>query len=145
MSDKLRPVCIEKQSPVGDVDPGAAPMLQWLPISSLVVDDGYQRDLKAGNWKAIRRIAAAFSWSRFSPVFVAPVEGGLYAIIDGQHRTHAAALVGIDTVPCQIVQMDPREQAASFAAINGLVTKVTIWNIYKAALAAGEAWAAADA
>jgi hypothetical protein len=125
------------------IDPGAAPILQWLKISQLVVDDSYQRELQRGNWTAIRKIAARFKWSRFSPVFVAPVEGGLFAIIDGQHRTHAAAMCGFAEVPCQIVQMDAREQAASFAAVNGLVTRVTPLNIFKAAAAAGEPWAVA--
>ena len=118
-------------------DAGPAPMLQWLAIAELVVDDSYQRDLKAENGKAIGRIAAAFRWSRFSPVFVAPIEGGRYAIIDGQHRTHAALICGFDRVPCQIVQMSAAEQAASFAAVNGLVTKVTPGQIFKAALASG--------
>ncbi len=122
-------------------DPGPAPILQWVKIEDLVVDDDYQRELKLSNWKAIRKIAAQFKWSRFSPVFVAPVEGGKFAIIDGQHRTHAAAMCGFKEVPCQIVQMSKEEQAAAFAAVNGLVTKVTLWNIYKAALAASEAWA----
>lgn len=123
------------------VEPGPAPMLQWIKIGDLVVDDGYQRVLQRSNWKAIKRIADQFRWSRFSPVLVAPVEGGKYAIIDGQHRTHAALLCGLDQVPCQVVQMSREEQAASFAAVNGLVTKVTIWNVFKAALMAGEAWA----
>lgn len=125
------------------LDPGPAPMLQWINIDDLVVDDSYQRDLKGANWSAIRKIAARFKWSRFSPVFVAPVEGGRFAIIDGQHRTHAAAACGFDQVPCQVVQMNQQEQAASFAAVNGAVTKVTLWNIYKAALTAGEEWAVA--
>lgn len=126
-------------------DAGPAPMLQWIEIANLVVDDSYQRELKIGNWKAIRRIARDFSWSRFSPVFVAPVEGGAFAIIDGQHRTHAAAMCGMTAVPCQVVQMTREEQAASFAAVNGLVTKVTLWQILKAAVAAGEGWAVACA
>ncbi len=121
--------------------PGPAPMLQWIRIDRLVIDDRYQRDLKPGNWKAIRNIAQAFKWSRFSPVFCAPIEGGRYAIIDGQHRTHAAAMCGFDEVPCQIVQMTISEQAESFAAVNGAVTKVTSWNLFKAALSAGEPWA----
>lgn len=123
------------------VDPGPAAMLQWIRIDQLVVDDSYQRDLKPGNWKAIQRIADNFRWSRFSPVFVAPVEGGLFAIIDGQHRTHAAAVCGFAEVPCQVVPMSIAEQAASFAAVNGLVTKVTLFQIFKAALTAGEEWA----
>ncbi|MCB8835971.1 ParB N-terminal domain-containing protein [Aurantimonas sp. VKM B-3413] len=123
------------------IDPGPAPMLQWIDIAALVVDEGYQRELKRGNWTAIRRIAGQFKWSRFSPVFVAPIEGGRFAVIDGQHRTHAAAMCGFAQVPCQVVPMEKSEQAASFAAVNGLVTKVTKWQIFKAALSAGEKWA----
>lgn len=120
---------------------GAPPMLNWLPISDLVIDDQYQRELNRANWTAISKIARDFHWSRFSPVFVAPSLGGKYAIIDGQHRTHAAALCGIEMVPCQIVQMDAKQQAASFAAINGMATKVTPYQIFRAGLAAGEKWA----
>lgn len=54
--------------------PGPAPMLQWIEIKDLVIDEAYQRDLTPRNWAAIRRIAANFKWSRFSPVFCAPVE-----------------------------------------------------------------------
>lgn len=122
-------------------DAGPAPMLQWVSIEQLIVDDEYQRPLASHNWKNIRKIASDFKWSRFSPVLCAPVEGGLFAIIDGQHRTHAAALCGFDNVPCQIVQMSQQEQAASFAAVNGTVTKVTALNLLKAALTAGEQWA----
>lgn len=123
------------------VEPGPAPILQWIDIGLLVVDDGYQRPLERGNWRAIRKIAGSFRWSMFSPVFVAPIEGGKFAIIDGQHRTHAAAACGFDQVPCQVVPMTRKDQAAAFAAVNGNVTKVTVWQIFKAALAAGEAWA----
>lgn len=136
----MRQIEVPKGKPIAS-DPGPAPMLQWLKVADLVVDDNYQRELSKGNWTAIRRIAAQFKWSRFSPVFVAPVEGGKYAVIDGQHRAHAAALCGFEEVPCQIVQMSAKEQAASFAAVNGLVTAVTAWNILKAAIAAGEKWA----
>ncbi|MBC8718216.1 ParB N-terminal domain-containing protein [Ochrobactrum sp. Marseille-Q0166] len=131
-------------SAIGDnvtPDAGPAPMLQWVEIDQLLVDDGYQRPLSSHNWKSIRQIADGFKWSRFSPVLCAPVEGGLFAIIDGQHRTHAAAMCGYKSVPCQIVQMSPSEQAASFAAVNGNITKVTALNLLKAALAAGEPWA----
>lgn len=124
-----------------DLEPGSAPILQWIEIDLLVVDHSYQRPLERGNWRAIRRIAAGFRWSMFSPVFVAPIEGGRFAIIDGQHRTHAAAACGFDQLPCQVVPMTRKEQAAAFAAVNGAVTKVTAWQIFKAALAAGEEWA----
>lgn len=136
----LRPVAALSSRP-DLVDPGPAPVLQWIRIDDLVVDDSYQRELKIGNRKAIRKIAEGFRWSRFSPVFVSPCEGGRFAIIDGQHRTHAAKICGFSEVPCQIVHMTRQEQAAAFAAVNGVVTAVTPWQIYKAALAAGEGWA----
>jgi hypothetical protein len=122
-------------------DPGPEPTLCMLPIAQLVVDAEYQRPIGKDGRRAIERIAAKFEWTKFSTVVVAPVSGNRYAIIDGQHRTTAAALIGIRQVPCQIVALDRAGQAAAFSAINGSVTKVTPWNIYKAAMAAGEAWA----
>lgn len=141
MGEELRRIDTGKHQSPEAMQPGPAPMLEWVAIEKLVIDDGYQRDLKTGNWKAINRIAENFRWSRFSPVFIAPVEGGRFAIIDGQHRTHAAALCGFKEVPCQVVQMSREEQAAAFAAVNGLVTKVTTWQIFRAAKTAGEEWA----
>jgi hypothetical protein len=137
----VRKIEISRRDLRADVNAGSAPILQWIDIERLVFDDSYQRDLKSQNWKAIRSIAAHFRWSMFSPVFVSPVEGGAYAVIDGQHRTHAAAMCGFTQVPCQIVQMTRGEQAAAFAAVNGKVTQVTIWQLFKAALAAGDKWA----
>ncbi|MDF1778761.1 MAG: ParB N-terminal domain-containing protein [Rhizobiaceae bacterium] len=134
----MRPIDTGKHARPEIIDPGPAPMLQWLKIAQLVIDDSYQRPLAKQNRKAIAAIAAQFRWSRFSPVFAAPIEGGLFAVIDGQHRTHAAALCGFSEVPCQIVQMSLQEQAESFSAVNGLVTKVTTGQLFKAALAAGE-------
>jgi ribosomal protein L18E len=122
---------------------GAPPRLEWLPIDQLVIDEEYQRPIGRANRDAIQRIADQFDWSKFSVVVVSPIGGDRYAIIDGQHRTHAAALCGLDRVPCQILRLDRAGQAASFAAINGAVTKITPWQIFKAALAAGTPWARA--
>jgi len=120
---------------------GSAAILRWVPVVDLIIDGTYQRDIGRDNITAINKIAENFEWSKFSAVHVAPVEGGKFAVIDGQHRVHAAGLCGFSEVPCQIVQIDRAAQAAAFAAINGLVTKVTVWQLYKAALAAGEGWA----
>lgn len=117
------------------------PMLQWVKIAAMVIDDRYQRPLNAGNWKSIRSIAADFRWARFTPVLLAPIEGGRYAVIDGQHRVHAAALCGIKSVPAMIVLIAVAEQASAFIEINRARTAVTPLNIYRAALASGEAWA----
>ncbi len=123
----------------GECDPGGAPMLQWIAIDQLVVDDSYQRPLQnAQSRKIARAIAERFDWSKFSTVIVAPVEGGRYAIIDGQHRTTGAKLRGIESVPCQVVIADRAKQAAAFASINGTVTRMTALALYRAAVGAGE-------
>lgn len=122
-------------------DPGPAPMLQWLALESLVIDDRYQRPLGSGNWRVIHRIAKNFQWSRFSPVLVAPIEGGRFAIIDGQHRAHAAAICGIPQVPAMVVPVDLAEQARAFSWVSSQAIRVSGFHIYKAALAAGEDWA----
>jgi hypothetical protein len=117
------------------------PDLTWLDIERLRLDDSYQRPLSKGNWRNIETIAADFDWARFTPILAAPLEGGLFAIIDGQHRTHAAALRGFDAVPAMVVPMTHAEQARAFAWVNGQVTAITIFHVFKAALVAGESWA----
>lgn len=120
--------------------PQPFPQLLWVGLSDLVVDDRYQRPLVDNNWAAIRRIASDFRWSRFSPVLVAPVEGGRYAIIDGQHRAHAAALCGFDTIPAMVALVAPEEQALAFIEINTRQIRVSTQSVYRAALIAGEEW-----
>ncbi|MGR3593022.1 MAG: hypothetical protein ACU0BO_13745 [Limimaricola soesokkakensis] len=137
-----RPIDIADQPVPNELPIEDRPALQWIPIERLVIDDRYQRPLLEANWEIIRRIARSFTWTRFSPVMVAPVEDGRFALIDGQHRTHAAALVGHTAVPGAINHhLDPAAQAAAFAGINGDMTRVHPIQVFKAALAAGEAWA----
>jgi hypothetical protein len=117
-------------------DTGTVPDLRWLPIADLVIDDSYQRDIQSRQSRShIERIASKFDWRLFSCVVVSPVPGGKFAIIDGQHRTHAAALIGEETVPCQIVQATRGMQAAAFASINGNKIGVSHAQRYRAALA----------
>ncbi|GLK72580.1 ParB N-terminal domain-containing protein [Ancylobacter dichloromethanicus] len=117
---------------------GAAPMLQWIEIAQLRVDPSYQRDITAEGQRSLFAIARGFDWRKFAPVVVAPIEGGLYAVIDGQHRATAAALRKIESVPCQVVIADNAEQASAFAAINGQVTRLHSMAIYHARVKAGE-------
>lgn len=119
----------------------AAPMLSWIKIADLVIDDHYQRPLTPTSWSAIRKIAESFRWGRFGPVLVSPIEEGRYAVIDGQHRCHAAALCGFASVPCMVVHLAQAEQASSFAWVNGNVTRISPHHLYRAGLAAGEPWA----
>jgi hypothetical protein len=137
----MLPISVEGYGEPGAVIAGPAPMLQWLNIQNLVVDTTYQRPIVGKGRKHVDRIARAFSWSCFAPVVVSPIEGGKFTIIDGQHRTTAAALVGFDSVPCQVVIAAPAEQAKAFKAINSITTPVSVMALYAAALAAKEPWA----
>lgn len=126
----------------------ALPILQWIDVADLVIDDRYQRPLEVRNRQAIQQIADAFDWMQFSPVLVAPADGGRFAVIDGQHRVHAAQLCGIQRVPAQIVLATAQivlataaQQAQAFAGVNAKVTPMTLHQVYRAALVAGEGWA----
>ncbi|SMO79416.1 ParB/RepB/Spo0J family partition protein [Paracoccus laeviglucosivorans] len=140
--DELRPVSVEGIAPFPLADQ-PAPQLMWVKVADLVIDDRYQRPLNTSNWTAIKRIARDFRWSRFSPVMVAPVEGGRYAVIDGQHRAHAAALCGIRSIPAMVALVAPQEQALAFVEINTQQIRVSPHVVYRAALTAGEPWALA--
>lgn len=126
-------------SPTSDFAPGPAPILDWIPTEKFVIDNAYQREVGRRGRQNVEYIAENFDWSKFAPVIVAPVEGGFYAIVDGQHRTTAAMLRGIEQVPCQVVQADRAQQAAAYAAVNGNVTKTTPQQLFYARLAAGHA------
>lgn len=137
MFRKLDPARVSP--PRSDFSPGPAPMLEWISTDRFVVDDEYQREVGRRGRQNVEYIAENFDWSKFAPVVVAPVEGGLYAIVDGQHRTTAAMLRGIERVPCQVVQADRAQQAAAYAAVNGNITKTTPQQLFYAQLAAGHA------
>jgi ParB/Sulfiredoxin domain len=140
-----RPIDISAQDPVDPVATTAArPRMEWVDIDQLRVDESYQRPLAACNWRIIRRIAVTFDWARFTPVMCAPMTGGL-ALIDGQHRAHAAALAGMTSIPAMIVDIATNRQASAFTAINTQRTTVGACHIFRAALVSREPWAIAAA
>lgn len=122
-----------------DTDP--KPVLEWLPISLLRIDHTYQRQIRDRAARNVREIALNFDWAKFTPVIVASVRGGVYAIIDGQCRTTAACARGIREVPCEVVEANPEKQAAAFAAINAAVTAISPMQLHVARLAAGDSQA----
>lgn len=119
-------------------DAGDRPELQWLKIARLRIDPRYQREIGRRGADNILLIAARFAWAKFGPVIVAPVDGGLFAIVDGQHRTTAAALRGFESVPCVIIAADAAAQADAFVAINANVTAMSPLQLHAARLAAGD-------
>lgn len=120
------------------VDLGMKPGLAWLPISCLRVDPAYQREILRNGSRNIGKIARDFDWSLFGSVVVANIGDSLFAIVDGQHRTTAAALRGIAEVPCIIIEANPTKQATAFAAINGAVTKISPLQIFHAEVAGND-------
>lgn len=117
---------------------GPDPELAWVEVGDLVIDTSYQRDITRKGVTNIRRIAENFAWAKFGAVICAPAEGGKLAVIDGQHRVTAAALLGIRKVPCQIVAIDRAALAAAFNAINAAVIQIHTLHAFAAAVTAGE-------
>jgi len=122
---------------------GERPELQWVKISKLRIDPRYQREIGRRGTENILAIAPAFKWAKFAPVVIAPIAGGLFAIVDGQHRTTAAALRGFESVPCVIIAVSDADQADAFVAINANVTAMSPLQLHAARLAAGNRAAAA--
>ena len=139
----LEPLDVAGFKPPPPRERGAVSQLQWVALADLRIDRSYQRDLTAESRKRIHAIAAEFDWSCFTPVIVAAIEGGRFAVIDGQHRSLAALLIGVELVPAMVVVADRARQAKSFAAINGNRTRMSAAAIYRAALAAGDETAVA--
>jgi len=128
--------------PLGGEEEGMAArgligQMKTVPISALFVDATYQRAVSVGSVRNIKKICREFDWAKFLPVIVT-CDGDRYCIVDGQHRTTAAATIGIKAVPCYILSCTPSEAAAAFAAINGNVTPVTPIDLWFAQLAAGD-------
>lgn len=136
----IRAIDVSNYDPV-TTNTGELPELGFVPIDKLVVDENYQRGIDKRGKKNVYLIAENFEWAKFSPLMVSVRPDGLYAIIDGQHRAHAAALLGITKVPAMITDLTTAEQASAFSWINGSVTALNANQIYRAALAAMEPWA----
>ena len=117
------------------------PDLAFVNVADLVIDTRYQRAIERRGRANIQTIATNFDWAKFSPLMVARRAGGKFAIIDGQHRAHAAALIGIAALPALVSDLSLEQEAAAFSWINGTVTALTPNQIFKAALVAFEPWA----
>lgn len=133
----LHPILPLGEDLTGATINGEIGQLEILPISKLFIDDTYQRAVSSRSVRVIRRICREFDWAMFLPVIVTR-DDDHYCIVDGQHRTTAAATIGITEVPCYVLSCTPAEAAAAFAAINGNVTPVQPLDLWFAELAAGE-------
>lgn len=125
---------------VASTDLGARPVLTWIALDKLWVNDEYQRSISSEGRANIGRIIEKFSWARFTPLMVAACDDGRYAVIDGQHRFIAAqAHGGVPELPCAIVEAPAiNDQARSFLAINNDRVRASFFQLHHAGVAAGE-------
>ena len=134
-SDRFYPIyALAGEAPEGTIA-GKVGRLEMIPIDRLFIDSEYQRAVTVGSVRNIKRICSGFDWSKFLPVIVTE-DDGRYCIVDGQHRTTAAATIGVEAVPCYILACSPSEAAEAFAAINGNVTPVQPIDLWFAEIAA---------
>lgn len=125
----------------GEVAPigGAVGRLVDVPLSAMVIDERFQRRIRADGITLIRRIAEDFDWTKFTPIIVALTDDGRYSIIDGQHRAVAALKRGdIAKLPCWVVDVDLKGQSRAFIAINGERTRMHSCAVWYAKHAAGD-------
>lgn len=125
---------------------GLMPALQYLLPQQLSIDPAYQRSIDSGESQAlIRRIAQHWNWDLCQPLVVSRREDGSLYVIDGQHRLAAARLRGdIAQLPAVVVQYSgAADEAASFVELNRQRRPLTRIDMFKAAVAAGDAEACA--
>lgn len=115
------------------------PTFETVDPASLLVDDGYQRNLSERSVSLIRKIVGHWDWRRFKPPVCARSERGL-EIIDGQHTAIAAAShPDIDRIPVMVVIAAERaDRAQSFIGHNRDRLTITPMQMHFAATAAGD-------
>jgi hypothetical protein len=119
--------------------PTAAPTIEMLPPTDLLVDPAYQRDLSDKSLKLIRRIVEGWDWRRFKPPIVAWSDAG-FEVIDGQHTAIAAATHGgIERIPCVVVEaQEVQDRASAFVGHNRDRLAVGALEVHHAMVAAGD-------
>lgn len=120
------------------MDIGEPPLLAMVAVSSIAVDESYQRALKVSR---VRKIAREFDWARFSAVTLARRADSGYDVVDGQHRVEAIRRRGdIRRIPCVIFEPSdpnsPQEAASAFLGINRERGGVAALDRHRAALVA---------
>lgn len=135
---RLKPLVFATH-PIAAADIGPQGKLEWLPLSSLVIDPAYQREILDTGKSNIRRMIEGFSWALFGVLVVGIRGSDQYAIIDGQHRATAALMHGsISLVPCVVLRGGQADEARAFSSINGNVTRIHALQSFRAKVIAGD-------
>jgi len=107
-----------------------------IPVGLLFVDQSYQRDEVSD--ENTRRLAANWDYKALEPLTVCR-RGEKYFIIDGAQRMYAAKTLGLDSLPCRIVDTSGEgDEARVFTLIAAGRKQLTAVDKYRAAVVAGE-------
>ena len=115
------------------------PVFERVDPATLLVDDGYQRNLSERSIKLVRKICGGWDWRRFKPPVCARTDRGL-EVIDGQHTAIAACShPGVTEIPVMVVVAASRsDRAQSFIGHNRDRLNITPMQMHFAAAAAGD-------
>ena len=110
-------------------------LIGLLPLDLMMVDYSYQRPTKS----RVQKIATDFNPNKCGFLLVSYREpDGKFAIIDGGNRFEAAKLIGLPSLPCQILtDLSVEEEALVFAAQNDNRTRLDANDLLKAQVCAG--------
>ena len=114
----MRPVSTSGHERPTEISPGVLPELRWIPINDLRIGALQQTPIGRRAQAHITSIAKTFSWASCAPVVVVAIDDGKFAIVDGVCRSTAAAVVGIEVVPCQIIVANAGQQALARQVLN---------------------------
>lgn len=92
-------------------------MLAYISVSELLIDESYQRLV---NRSHVNNIAGMWDWRKVKCLNVAyRKDKGAYFVYDGQHTALAAKQLGIESLPCYIINSDSvKDEAIGFVGIN---------------------------
>lgn len=107
-----------------------------IPLESIRIDhEMYQRPLQ----KHVRKIAKDWNEDKCDPLMVNYRSDGYFYVIDGQHRTEAAIMRGIESLVCVVfVGLSIKEEADIFTEQNEGTKKLTPFDTFKANICRGE-------
>ena len=107
-----------------------------IPLELIKIDHKmYQRPLQAH----VRTIAKNWDDDKCDPLMVNYRSDGFFYTIDGQHRTEAAIMRGIESLVCNVfVGLSIKEEADMFTEQNEGTKKLTPYDTYKANICRGE-------
>jgi hypothetical protein len=106
-----------------------------VPVSDLIVDDRYQRDLDE---RRVRKIVNEFDPALFGTLEVSH-RNGVSAVFDGQHRLVAAAELGHESVPCLVhTGLSPEDEAVLFVQLQRERKGISAVQRFRARLFSGD-------